>query len=374
VSVYDQLGVRQLINASTTFTVLGGSLMPPVVLDAMHSAAGAFVDMHELHERAGAELARLTGNEAAYVTPGCAAGIVLSVLGARTQGDLKRIALLPDGPGLPNEVIMHAAHRIPYDLALQLGGARIRQVGNVLQTFDWELEAAITDSTAAVFYVAGPHLQPAALPLIDVVRIAHAHGVPVIVDAAAQLPPVSNLWHFTVDAGADLALFSGGKALRGPQSSGLMVGRSELIAAARANGAPNQRLGRALKIGKEEIAGLVAAVRRYVELDHGALSQQWYSVCHSWAIALAAMPGVAATVEDRNEAGQPVPRVRVTLDRRRVGIGADALVATLRKGDPGVVVLPGADDSFYLGADLLEPGQADVVLDRLTAELRQAAE
>ena len=373
-SIYDELGVRQLINASTTFTVLGGSLMPPDVLDAMRDAAGAFVDMHELHERAGSELARLTHNEAAYVTPGCAAGIVLAVLGCRTRGDLKRIARLPDAPELPDEVIMHAAHRIPYDPALQLGGARIRQIGNVQQTFDWELEAAITDRTAAVFYVAGSHMPPGALPLADVISIAHAQGIPVIVDAAAQLPPVSNLWHFTADQGADLALFSGGKALRGPQASGLMVGRAELIAAARANGAPNQHLGRAMKAGKEEIAGLVAAVHRYVELDHAALSQQWYSVCHEWAMALAAVQGVEAAVEDTNEAGQPVPRVRVTVDPLRVGRSGEALADALRKGDPGVVVLSGADDSFYLGPDLLEPGQKDVLLKRLKAELRQTAQ
>jgi uncharacterized pyridoxal phosphate-dependent enzyme len=254
VSLYGDLGVRRLINASTTFTVLGGSLMPPVVLDAMREAAGSFVDMHEFHERAGAELARLTRNEAAYVTSGCAAAIVLAVLGCRTRGELTNIAKLPHDPSLPDEVIMHAAHRIPYDPALQLAGVQIRQIGNVLQTFDWELEAAISERTAAVFWVAGSHMAPGALPLAEVVRIAHAHEVPVIVDAAAQLPPVRNLWHFTAEQGADVALFSGGKALRGPRASGLMVGRAELVQAARENGAPNQRLARAMKAGKEEMA------------------------------------------------------------------------------------------------------------------------
>jgi L-seryl-tRNA(Ser) seleniumtransferase len=373
VRFYDELGVRQLINASTTLTVFGGSLMPPVVLDAMREAAGSFVDMHELHERAGAELARVTRNEAAYVTPGCAAGIVLAVLGCRTRGELASIAKLPDDPTLPDEVIMHAAHRIPYDPALRFAGARIRQIGNALQTFEWELEAAITDRTAAVFWVAGSHLARGALPLPDVVRIAHFHGIPVIVDAAAQLPPVSNLWDFTLSQGADLALFSGGKALRGPQASGLMVGRGELIEAARANGAPNQRLARAMKVGKEEIVGLVAAVRRFVDLDHAELSRQWYAVCHEWAAVLAAVPGVQTVVEDKNSAGQPVPRVRVLVDAVTVGSGSGSLVDALRKGDPGVIVLPGIDESFYLGPDLLEPGHSDVVLDRVLAELREGA-
>jgi L-seryl-tRNA(Ser) seleniumtransferase len=365
VSFHDELGVRRLINASTTFTVLGGSLMPPIVLDAMREAAGAFVDMHELHEAAGAELARLTHNEAAYVTSGCAAGMVLAVLGCRTRGDLRRIAGLPDDPLLPDEVVMHTAHRIPYDSAVRLAGARIRQIGNVLQTFDWELESAITDRTAAVLYVVGSHMPPAALPLPDVVRIAHERGVPVIVDAAAQLPPVENLWRFTGDVGADFALFSGGKALRGPQASGLMVGRAELVAAARANGSPHQRLARAMKAGKEEIAGLVAAVRRYVALDHAAQAQEWYAICQRWASALAEAPGVRTIVEDHNEAGQPVPRVRVEVDQP-VG----AIVEALRKGEPGIVVLPGLGDCFYLGPDLLEPGEPELVLDRVATELR----
>lgn len=372
-TLYGDLGVRRLINASTTFTVLGGSLMPPEVLDAMREAAGSFVDMHEFHERAGAELARLTRNEAAYVTSGCAAAIVLAVLGCRTRGELINIAKLPHDPSLPDEVIMHAAHRIPYDPALQLAGVQIRQIGNVLQTFDWELDAAISDRTAAVFWVAGSHMATGALPLADVVRIAHARGVPVIVDAAAQLPPVSNLWHFTAEQGADLALFSGGKALRGPQASGLMVGQAELVRAARENGAPNQRLARAMKAGKEEMAGLVTAVRRYVELDHAALSDQWYAICDRWAAALGPLPGVEVLLDDRNEAGQPVPRVRVSIDPKVVGRDGASVIAALRSGDPGVVVLPGAGDSFYLGPDLLQPGEEEIVRERVADEVTRSS-
>jgi L-seryl-tRNA(Ser) seleniumtransferase len=255
-SFYDRLGVRRVINAGTTFTALGGTLMPPEVLDAMRDAAGAFVDMHELHIAAGRRLAALTHNDAAYVTSGCAAALVLGVLAARTSGDPRLIDRKPDAPGVPDEVIMHAAHRIPYDPAVRLAGASIRQIGNAQQTFDWELDATITERTAAVLYVAGSHLARGALPLEEVVRIAHERQVPIIVDAAAQLPPVDNLWRFTVGAGADLAVFSGGKALHGPQASGLMVGRADLVEAARQNGAPFQRVARALKAGKEEIAVL----------------------------------------------------------------------------------------------------------------------
>ena len=308
-SLYEDLGVRELLNAATSFTVLGGSRMPPEVLDAMREAAGAFVDMHDLHERAGTELARLTKNDAAYVTPGCAAGIALSVLGCRTRGDLKRIAALPDDPSLPDEVIIHTAHRTPDDPAVRLAGARVRQIGNVKQTFDWELEAAISDRTAAVLYVAGSTVATGALPLPNVVRIAHAQDIPVVVDAAAQLPPMENLWRFTSEIGADLALFSGGKEMRGPQAGGLMVARAEMVAAARANGAPHQRLARAMKAGKEEIAGLVAAVRRYVLLDHAAQAFEWHATCARWASALSDLMGVECVVEGRNAAGAPIPRL-----------------------------------------------------------------
>lgn len=368
-SLLAELGVEPLINAATTFTAFGGSLMPREVLDAMEDASRSFVDMHDLHLRAGQELARLTGNEAAYVTSGCAAGIVLAVLACRTGSEPTQIGRLLDRMDFPDEVILHAAHRIPYDPAVQLAGARIRSVGNVLQTFHWELEAAITDRTAAILYVAGSHLPPGALPLADVVEIAKAKQVPVVVDAAAQLPPLENLWHFTRDQGADLALFSGGKALRGPQASGLMVGAAGLVAAARAHGAPHQRLARAMKAGKEEIAGLVAAVRRYTALDHGAQHRQWSVTVGHWQQQLDAIDGVSATVDQRNEAGQPVPRVRIDIDAAATGISAEAVVARLREGRPRVEVLPGGQDTFWIGPDLLQGDEEAIVASAIVALL-----
>lgn len=368
-SLYDDIGVRRLINAATSYTVLGGSRMPAEVLDAMRDAAGAFVDMHDLHERVGAELAELTHNDAAYVTPGCAAGIVLGVLGCRTRGELTRIAVLPDSPSLPDEVIMHTAHRNPYDPAVRLAGARIREIGNIKQTFDWELESAISERTAAVLYVAGSTWSTGALPLPDVVRIAHARDVPVLVDAAAQLPPPENLWRFTSEWGADLALFSGGKEMRGPQASGLMVGRAALVAAARANGAPHQRLARAMKVGKEEISGLAAAVRRYVSLDHAAQARQWGATCAEWVAALSGVAGVRCSVEQRNAAGAPAPRMRVEIEPPGVGRDAQAIVDALRQGDPGVVVKSGGSGCFYVEPEALEGDEAEMVLHRLKGEL-----
>lgn len=373
-TIYEDLGVPTVVNAATTFTALGGSLMPDTVLDAMRSAAGGFVDMHDLHVAAGRRLAELTRNEAAYVTSGCGAGMVLGVLAARNGGDPGVLRGLPGREDAPYEVVMHAAHRIPYDKMVQLAGATVRQIGDVQQTFGWELEAAIGERTAAVLYVAGSHLPQTALPLAEVVETAHARGVPVIVDAAAQLPPVENLWHFTRDAGVDLALFSGGKALRGPQASGLMVGRASLVEAARQNGAPYQRWARPMKAGKEEIAGLVAAVDRFVHLDHARLHREWSDVLMGWQAPLQELPGVRVSTEELNEAGQPVPRLRVELSVAR----AAQVLAGLEAATPRIAVLPDVRNAvphgFWLSPDLLQPGEEHLVLETVIKQIQSTTE
>jgi uncharacterized pyridoxal phosphate-dependent enzyme len=365
VDFYDDLGVRRVLNAAATLTMVGGSLMPDEVLDAMHSAAESYVDMHELHTAAGAHLAELTHNEAALVTSGCAAALVLGTLGAITKGDPRAIVRMPAGDGLATEVVMHAAHRIPYDPAIQLAGAHIVQIGNVQQTFEWELEAALTERTAAVVWVAGSHLPPSALDVATTVRLAHERGIPVLVDAAAQLPPHTNLWRFTRDLGADAAVFSGGKALHGPQASGLMVGTREFVEAARANASPHQRLARALKAGKEEIAGLVRAVELFLSRDHNALAANWEQTVREWIDELGHVSGLTAVRDFPNEAGQPVPRVRVTVDRDRVGADADEISARLWDGDPRVLVLRRDADSFFITPDTLAQGDASRLVARI---------
>lgn len=371
-SFYESLGVPPVVNAATTFTALGGSLMPDVVLDAMRSAAGSFVDMHALHQAAGRRLAELTNNEAAYATAGCGAAMVLAVLAARNKGNPGILHELPARERAPYEVIMHAAHRIPYDKMVQLAGATIRQIGDIQQTFGWELEHAINERTAAILYVAGSHLPPVARPLEEVVSVAGEHDIPVIVDAAAQLPPVENLWRFTRDLGVDAALFSGGKALRGPQASGLMVGRRDLVEAARQNGAPYQRWARPMKAGKEEIAGLVAAVDRFVHLDHNALRVAWTRTVSTWNQELAPVAGLRVTPEELNEAGQPVPRLHVEI----LDVGrAQRVLEALDAGPPRIAVVPDlANDvprGFWIGPDLLKPGEETLVLKTVSTLVEQ---
>jgi D-glucosaminate-6-phosphate ammonia-lyase len=365
VDIYDQLGVRHVINAAASFTLVGGSLMPDEVIDAMRSAAQSYIDMHEYHAAAGSHLARLTNNEAAYITSGCAAALVLGTLGAITKGDPRLIVRMPEGNGLATEVVMHTVHRCPYDPAVQLAGGKIVQFGNAYQTFDWELEAAITERTALVLWVDGTDLGHGALDVATTVRIAHERGVPVLVDAAAQLPPHTNLWHYTRDLGADAAIFSGGKGLRGPQASGLMVGTEEFVAAARANGSPHQRLARALKAGKEDMAGLVRAVELFLAQDHEAAAKEWEQTVAGWVGELSKIPGLTAVRDFPNEAGQPIPRARITVDRSVVGFSGDEMVARLWDRDPRVCVLHADPDSFYITPEVLAEGEAPLLIDHI---------
>src|SRR5262245_28785400 len=231
--------------------------MPDPVLAAMHDAASAFVHLPELHDRVGERLAALTQNEAACVTCGAAAGILTAVAACLTRDDLNRAADLPSTDGLArNEIVAFRGHRNGFMSAARETGAIVIEVG----ADPAALQRAITPCTAAVLWFAGDFWGDDALPLAPTIAIAHRHEVPVIVDAADQIPPISNLWLFTLDEDADLAIFSGGKGLRGPQASGLIVGRSDLIRACRANCGPYDSISRPAKVGKEEMLGLLAAV------------------------------------------------------------------------------------------------------------------
>ena len=364
---YERLGVRRVINADATLTRLGGSLMPPPVLAAMADAAGSFVDLFELQAAVGRRIAELTRNEAAYVCTGAAAGLFLATLACSVGDDLRKIARLP---GLPDkdEVVVFRAQRNPYDLAVRAAGARLVEVGNAVQTFPWELEAAIGPRTAAVLFFAGEHLSRGALALEETRAIAHAQGVPVIVDAAAQLPPPENLWRFT-QAGADLAIFSGGKGLRGPQASGLILGRPDLIAACAAHGAPHQRLGRPMKVGKEEMVGLLAAVEWYLAQDHAALLARCERTVRRWVEAFDGRPGVTARRDWPSEAGQPLPRALVRFDPAVCGLDAATVRQRRWEGDPRIAVAYARPDGIFLNPELLEPGEEELIVERLDAVL-----
>lgn len=367
--IYRRLGLRPVINCATTYTRIGGSMMAPHVAQAMADAAGCFVNLVDLQAAVGARLAQLTHNEAAYVSNGAAAALALATAACMTGDDPALMARLPmQTAGMKNEVVVYRGQRNMYDLAVRQVGVTLVEIGNAMETFPWELDAAIGERTAAVLYFAGTHLNRNTLPLEVVVERAHARGVPVIVDAAAQIPPVANLWRYTTELGVDLAIFSGGKNLRGPQNSGLAVGRAEIVRAMRLNGPPNQRIGRPMKVSKEAMIGLLTAVETYLAADHEAEAAAWSGEVGRWLDAWSAdLPqGVSVTRSEINEAGEPIPRIIMALTPE-AGIDRDRLVARLREGANPIEVVLNDGASVAFSPHHLLPGQAEIVRDEVVA-------
>ena len=236
---YRRLGVTPIINASGSVTRLGGSRTRPEVLEQMAGAARVMVNIDELNRRAGEEIARLVGSEAAMVSSGAAGGLLLQAAACIAGNDPVKMQRLPDTEGMKNEIVIQTMHRFPYDHAYRAAGARMVEIGDYLFNHPWQLEGAINERTAAVAYLCAPFTSKRVMPLAQVCEIAHAHDVPVIVDAASMLPPRANLQRYLND-GADLVIFSGGKGIRGPQGTGILCGRADLIDAALANASPAQ--------------------------------------------------------------------------------------------------------------------------------------
>jgi uncharacterized pyridoxal phosphate-dependent enzyme len=332
--IYAQLGVEPIINAAGTLTHLSGSVMLGEVVEAMVEASRAFVDLHELHLAAGRRIAELLGVEAAHVSAGAAAGITLMAAACMAGADRAKIRQLPDTTGLPHRFVVQRAHRNPFDQAVRLAGGEFVEIGPQTD----ELEAALSDDdVAAVFYTFAWFAFRDALPFGQTVELAHAAKVPVIVDAAAEIPPPENLRRFVKD-GADLVTFSGGKALRGPQCSGFILGRADLIEACRANDNPNMGVGRPMKVGKEEIAGLVKAIELYVARDHDAESMTWDLRVARVLDTLSDLENVQAWRQMPYGIGQQIPHAALTWDEAARGVTYQELVDRLKSGKPRIAV------------------------------------
>lgn len=354
-SLLASLGVRRIINAYGTNTRLSGGIMAPEVIAAMAEAARVCAEMPDLQAAASRAIAEATGAEAGIVTSGASAALMLGAAACMARLDPGAMNRLPDTAGMPDEFVVVRSQRNMYDRALRAAGGRIVEVGipdrlsgpGVRDASPGEIADAITDRTAAVFHLAGDNAEP---PLPEVARVAQARGVPVLVDAAAQLPPAENLRRF-VEQGADLVCFSGGKALGGPQASGILAGRRDLVSSALAQMLdldipeaqfvappefaplnqmrflPHHGIGRGGKAGKEEIAGLIAALRRFTAEDPAARTARWTA---RLAMLREAIP-TAVLVPDGAKPGLPLLELRFA-DRA----AAERAEAALRARDPAV--------------------------------------
>jgi D-glucosaminate-6-phosphate ammonia-lyase len=393
---YRRLGVKTRVNGAGMLTRLGGSLMDAQVLDAMGAAAGAFVDMAELQTRAGAAIAAHTGAEAAIVTSGAAAALTLATAACMTGADVARMERLPDSQGMPNEIVIYRAHRTGYDHATRAAGAKLVEIGfndrgagaGVRSLEPWEIEAAIGPSTAAIAYTATPDMQPS---LASVVAVAERRKLPVIVDAAAQLPPKENLTRFIQD-GAALVAFSGGKAIRGPQGTGILCGREDLVAAALIQMLdmdvlpqtwappagmlsrhfperfPHHGLGRGFKVDKESIVGLVVALDRFVASD---LDAEMRLRARRLALLATAIADLRFCSVGKVRADGRFPTLDLAIDPSGPRGDALAVSRALQRNDPPVHLSErcALDGVLLVDSAALRPGDEDIVARALRAAL-----
>jgi L-seryl-tRNA(Ser) seleniumtransferase len=273
--------------------------------------------------------------------------------------DAERIHRLPESATEPPEVVVFRSQRNGYDQAARLTGARLVEVERPS-----EFERALSPKTVCVLYFAGAHYASGALELEQVLRVARAREIPVVVDAAAQVPPIGSLWYFTRELGADAAVFSGGKGLRGPQSSGLVLGRRSLVEACTANGPPNHSLGRPMKVGKEELLGILAAVEWSLAQDEPALLASYEAMVERWIDGLRELPGVHVERSYPSEAGQPHGRAVVRL-LPSARLNRSQLVHALWEGDPRIAVGQIGEDAIALNPQTVEAGEDSIVLRRL---------
>ena len=337
--VYRSLGVKPVINAQSWVTALGGSLMRPEILRSMEEASTVFVDMVQLNKAAGDVVARACSAEKGLVTAGCSAAQVLMVAACMTGSDEEKVEQLPDSSGMKNEVVIFSGHRNRYDGAFKIPGAKLVPYGTDVDVTAEQLGRAININTCAIAFVIAPALSNG-IGLQETVEIAHGRDVPVILDAAAEVPPRANLTRF-IELGVDMVAFSGGKGIGGPQSTGLLAGRSDLIEAAFINSlnlhSDKAGIGRPMKVSKENIIGLVTALQLFLEGDEQSEYQGWRNKADYVASKLENIPGLEVLIEDtpvHRQGPQPV----IYFDEKWEGPSTSEIRRRLLGGDPPIHV------------------------------------
>lgn len=362
---FKELGVRQFINAAGTYTVLTASLMPPEVMQAMDYASKVFVHLEELHDAVAKQIASMTGAEAAMVTAGAASALTLGTAACITGLDQERIHRLPDTTGMKNEVIFQKAHRYGYDHAIRNCGVKIVEVETA-----GELEAAVNPKTAMMMFL-NENEPLGNIKAEEFIALGKKHSIPTFNDAAADTPPIEHLSKYP-KMGFDLVTFSGGKGIRGPQSAGLLLGRQDLIAAARRNSSPySDSIGRGMKVNKEEMLGMMVALELFMKRDQDAQWKEWEKRVKIIADSIGAIPGV------RSETWIPpianhVPHLRIEWDPAVIKMTPREAARKLAAGEPSIEVVPGQDKALVIGVWMLQPGEAQIVASKVRDLLKAA--
>lgn len=361
--LFKELGVTPVINAGVTMTFLSGSLMMPEVLEAINSSAHDFANMYELQDKAGAKIAEMLKCEAAMVTSGAACAMLLGTAAAITGADPQKIKQLPNLPGPRPEVIMQKTHRYLFDQAVSTTGAKTVEVEGAD-----EMEKAFNDNTVmALFFNAA---EKSSVPHEEFLVIAKRHKIPTFIDAAADVPPVENLFRFQ-KMGFDMITFSGGKMIRGPQSAGLLFGRKDLIEAAKLNHSPHEApIGRPMKVNKEEMFGMYAALKSYLERDHKKEWNDWIERTKHIAAKLETISTVKGETFADPGPANAFPSLHVTWDQSKVKTTVEEVLAALKSGTPSIVAT-GKDNTLSIGVVLLKPEQVDIVARRVKEILQK---
>src|SRR5580698_3871873 len=364
-NVYEELGVTTVINGQGTMTVLGGSLARPEVEAVMALAGQRFCSIPDLEVAAGkriAEILKLPDGYTALVTSGAAAAMQSGLAGILTGDNPKFIEQLPDLTGMKSEVIIQKSHRNPFDHQLRATGIKLV----VIETTD-ELRKAVNPQTAMMHF--SNFADSAGQIKVDEwAKLGKELNIPTFIDAAADTPPVSHLWDYT-NMGYDLCAFSGGKAIRGPQCAGLLIGRKDLVANALLNNSPHEdTLGRCAKVGKEEIIGMVKALELYLKEDHEALNKEWWRRLDAISAQITKVPGVSTSFSVPDVANH-VPHLEIFWDPRKISISPQDASHALRAGKPSIV-LATSERGLFTNSFMLQPGEEKIIAEQLTQLFR----
>jgi L-seryl-tRNA(Ser) seleniumtransferase len=366
--LFKELGIRTFINAAGNYTVMSGCLMPPEVMDAINGASKKFALVDDVQEKVGERIAQMCHAEAALVSAGCWSALMLGMAGVLTGMDSKRVSQVPNlaGTGMKSEVILQKSHSWGYDHALTQAGVKLIMVETRA-----ELESAINEKTAMLWFL-NREVHKGQIKHDEWLELGKKHNLPTMIDIAADVPPVENLWKFN-DMGFDLVVISGGKAMRGPQSAGILMGKKKYVDAARLSNNPRGGIGRGQKVNKEEVLGMYAALERFINLDHKKEWEMWERKIAFIASAIKSIPGVHTETyippTDNN-----MPTLKVTWDPAKINLSNTEMGECLRNGNPSVEVISWeAPNTLRCGMHVLEAGEEKIVASRLKEELLKAS-